>query len=46
MASVAVDTAGAGRTGHRIDIPYLDLDVARAILKRLYAETCATEFSW
>ena len=46
MASVAVDTAGAGSTGHRIDIPYLDIDVARALLERLYAETCATEFSW
>ena len=46
MAGVAVDTAGAGGEGHRIDIPYLDLPVARDIFGRLYAQTCATEFSW
>ncbi len=46
MASVAVDTAGAGRIGHRIDIPFLDVDVAKAMLGRLYAECSATEFRW
>lgn len=46
MASVAVDTAGAGNMGHRIHIPYLDVDTARAVLDRLYAETRATEFRW
>jgi len=46
MASVAVDTAGAGRIGHRIDIPFLDIGVARAMLNRLYAECSATEFRW
>jgi len=46
MASVAVDTAGAGKIGHRIDIPFLDLDVARSMLDRLYAECSATEFRW
>ncbi len=46
MASVAVDTAGAGKIGHRIDIPYLDADVARRIFVRLYAETRAREFRW
>jgi len=46
MASVSVDTAGAGSMGHRIDIPFLDVDVARAISQRLYAETCAHEFRW
>lgn len=46
MASVAVDTAGAGKMGHRIDIPYLDVEVARGISKRLYAEVRATEFRW
>lgn len=46
MASVAVDTAGAGHIGHRIRIPFLDVDVAESILRRLYAETCASEFRW
>ena len=46
MASVAVDTAGAGGTGHRIRIPFLDVDVAGSILQRLYAETRSTEFRW
>jgi len=46
MASVAVDTAGAGNIGHRVDIPFLDINVARAMLNRLYAECSATEFRW
>jgi putative membrane protein len=46
MASVAVDTAGAGQIGHRIDIPYLDLEVAQNVFDRLYAHARATEFSW
>ncbi len=46
MASVAVDTAGAGTMGHRILIPFLDVDVAESILHRLYVETRSTEFRW
>jgi putative membrane protein len=46
MASLAVDTAGAGELGHRIQIPFLDVDVAEAMLDRLYSETRATEFRW
>ena len=46
MASVAVDTAGAGEMGHRILIPFLDVGVAGSILQRLYAETRSTEFRW
>jgi len=46
MAALAVDTAGAGNLGHRIQIPYLDADVAAKTLRRLYDETCATEFRW
>ncbi len=46
MASVAVDTAGAGGVGHRIRIPFLDVDIAASILQRLYAETRSTEFRW
>lgn len=46
MACVKVDTAGAGSMGHRIDIPYLDLDEARAMTRELYREANATEFRW
>lgn len=46
MAAVAVDTAGAGSTGHRVEVPYLDARVAAETLRRLYAEGCATEFRW
>ncbi|MEE2778392.1 MAG: PH domain-containing protein [Acidobacteriota bacterium] len=46
MASVAVDTAGAGSSGHRIHIPFLDVEVAKGILRRLYEETRCTEFRW
>ena len=46
MASLAVDTAGAGAMGHRIRIPFLDVDIAESILKRLYVETRSTEFRW
>ena len=46
MARVAVDTAGAGAVGHRVEIPYLDARVAAQTLHRLYAEGCASEFRW
>jgi putative membrane protein len=46
MASIVVDTAGAGNIGHRIDIPYLDVEVAKSVLRRLYAEVSTTEFRW
>jgi putative membrane protein len=46
MATVAVDTAGAGSIGHRILIPFLDIDIAGSILARLYTETRSTEFRW
>ncbi len=46
MASVTVDTAGAATAGHRIDIPYLDRDVAEAIVERLYVEARGTEYRW
>ncbi len=46
MASVTVDTAGAGRTGHGIDIPYLDMEVARELADRLTREADRREFQW
>ncbi|MEW6073418.1 MAG: PH domain-containing protein [Planctomycetota bacterium] len=38
MASLRVDTAGAGPAGHRIDIPYLERDVAARLYDDLAAE--------
>ncbi len=46
MASLRVDTAGAGRVGHGIDIRYLEADVAGAMLLRLVHETGIRPFSW
>ena len=46
MASIAVDTAGAGSMGHRVEIPFLDVEAAETILRRLYDETRSTEFRW
>jgi len=37
MASLHVDTAGAGKVGHAIDIPYLERDVAQALREDLVA---------
>ena len=46
MASLKVDTAGAMRLGSSIDIPYLDVTVARRISDGLYTEAGATAFRW
>jgi len=46
MASVQVDTAGAGRTGHRIDIGYLARDPAAAIVERISEVASRTAFRW
>lgn len=37
MASVCVDTAGAGPRSDQIRVPYLDIDVARSLAAALYA---------
>jgi len=39
MATVDVDTAGAGATGHRVRVPYLDRQIARALYERLVGES-------
>jgi len=46
MASVRVDTAGAGEFSHRVDVPYLDRDIARALAARLSASAANTAFRW
>ena len=46
MARVRVDTAGAGDFSHRVDIPYLDQQIARALSTRLSAAAANTAFRW
>ena len=46
MASVQVDTAGAGKVGHRIDIGFLEAGAARAVVARISEETGRTAFHW
>jgi putative membrane protein len=46
MASLRVDTAGAGRLGHRIDVPFLDGQVATELLDRLAVAAGHTTFRW
>jgi putative membrane protein len=46
MARVRVDTAGAGEASHRIDIPYLPLETARALSAFLAAQAGQTAFKW
>jgi len=46
MARVRVDTAGAGGFVHRVDIPYLDHQIASALAGRLSAAAANTAFRW
>jgi putative membrane protein len=46
MARVRVDTAGAGDFSHRVDIPYLDHQVASGLAARLSAAAANTAFKW
>jgi uncharacterized membrane protein YdbT with pleckstrin-like domain len=46
MARVRVDTAGAGQSSHRVDIPYLDRDVAGRLADHLAMQAASSEFRW
>jgi putative membrane protein len=46
MASVEVDTAGGLAPMHRVSIPYLARDTARALSERLSAQAAQTAFRW
>jgi putative membrane protein len=46
MAAVRVDTAGAGRVGHGVDIRYLEAAEAAAMMERLVFETGIRPFRW
>jgi putative membrane protein len=45
MARVRIDTAGAGERSHRIDVPYLALETARALHQRLALQAARTAFT-
>lgn len=46
MARVRVDTAGAGMTAHRVDIPYLARETARGLYDLLARQAARTAFKW
>ena len=46
MARVRVDTAGAGEFSHRVDIPFLDQQIAHGLAGRLSASAADTMFRW
>ena len=46
MATVRIDTAGAGMQGHTIEIPYLEAAVAADVAGRLYQESSRRAFRW
>ena len=46
MARVRVDTAGASERSHRIDIPYLPVDTAVELHRRLAGAAASSAFRW
>jgi len=46
MARLAVDTAGAGKAGHRLNIPFLPQDQAAQLHDRLAREAAQRNFRW
>lgn len=46
MASVAVDTAGAGSASHRVHIPYLPVETATELFGQLGTAAARTAFRW
>jgi putative membrane protein len=46
MASIRVDTAGAGDASHRVDIPYLAIEQAAELFGRLGTAAARTAFRW
>lgn len=46
MARVRVDTAGASEFSHRVDIPFLDQQIATGLAARLAGAAAHTAFRW
>jgi putative membrane protein len=46
MASVRVDSAGAGDASHRVDVPYLARPTAEELYRQLAGAAARTSFKW
>jgi len=46
MARIAIDTAGAGKAGHRVAVPFLPYEVAVELHERLAGEAAGRSFRW
>jgi putative membrane protein len=46
MASIRVDTAGAGDASHRVHIPYLAIEQAAELFGHLGTAAARTAFRW
>jgi putative membrane protein len=46
MARIAIDTAGAGKAGHRVSVPFLPREVAVELHDRLAVEAAKRSFRW
>jgi len=46
MARIAVDTAGAGKAGHRVAVPFLPSGLAMELHDRLAVEAAKRSFRW
>jgi putative membrane protein len=46
MATLCIDTAGAGPADHRLRVPYLPKDLVLTLLADVYHRTERAEFSW
>jgi putative membrane protein len=46
MARIAIDTAGAGKAGHRVSVPFLPREVAVELHDRLAVEAARRSFRW
>lgn len=46
MARVRIDTAGAGESSHRVDVPYLARETARNLGDLLATQAARTAFRW
>ena len=46
MARLSIDTAGAGKAGHKVHVPFLPLAVAVELHERLALEAAQRSFRW
>lgn len=46
MATLAIDTAGAGPAGHKVRVPYLPRETVVQLVAQLFERTERTRFQW